>query len=99
VTKCVTSVTRRDISRKIVLCPRMYPPCILIVVMFLLIMQRVFMLNLFVPQFLVTKRKPFGYQRPWLLTSKDPNKFGYLKEIDFLFLGELQGGRESLGVG
>jgi hypothetical protein len=49
VTKCVTSVTRRDISRKIVISPRMYPPCILIIVMFLLIIQRVFMLNLLVP--------------------------------------------------
>jgi hypothetical protein len=31
-----------------------------------------------------TKKKPFGCQNPWSLTSKDPNKFGYLKEIDFL---------------
>jgi hypothetical protein len=49
VIKCVTSVTRRDISRKIIISPRMYPPCILIIVMFLLIIQRVFMLNLLVP--------------------------------------------------
>jgi hypothetical protein len=69
--------------------PSMYPPCILIIVMFLLIIQRVSMLNLLVPQLLVTKRKPFRYQRPWLLTSKDPNKFGYLKEIDSFFVGEL----------
>jgi hypothetical protein len=52
-----------------------------------------------VPQLLATKIKPFGCQRPWSLTSKDPNKFGYLKEIDFVFVGELKGGRESLGVG
>jgi hypothetical protein len=56
------------------------------------------MLNLLVHQLLVTKVNPFGYQRPWLLTPKDPNKFKYLKEIDF-FVGELQGGRESLSVG
>jgi hypothetical protein len=75
-TKFAMSATRRDILRKIVINPRMYPPCILIIDMFLLIMQRVFMLNLLVPQLLVTKRKPFRYQRPWLLTSKDLNKFG-----------------------
>jgi hypothetical protein len=32
----------------------------------------------------VPKRKKFGCQNPWSLTSEDPNKFGYLKEIDFL---------------
>jgi hypothetical protein len=47
------------------------------------------MLNLLVPQLLATKREPFGCQRSWSLTSKDPNKFGYLKEIDFLFVGVL----------
>jgi hypothetical protein len=77
----------------------MYPPFILIIDIFLLIMQRVFMLNLLVPQLLAIKRKPFGCQRPWSLTFKDPNKFGYLKEIDLLFVGVLQGRREPLGVG
>jgi hypothetical protein len=67
--------------------------------MFLLIMLVVFMLSLLVLQLLAPRRKLFGCQRPWSLTSKDPNKFGYLKEIDFLFVGELQDGRKSLGVG
>jgi hypothetical protein len=31
-----------------------------------------------------SKIKPFGCQISWSLTSKDPNKFGYQKEIDFL---------------
>jgi hypothetical protein len=57
------------------------------------------MLNLLVLQLLAIRTKLFGCQRPWSLTSKDPSKFGYLKEIDFLFVGELQRGRESLGVG
>jgi hypothetical protein len=52
--------------------------------MFFLIMQKVFMLNLLVLQLLETRRKLFGCQRPWSLTSKDPSKFGYLKDIDFL---------------
>jgi hypothetical protein len=52
--------------------------------MFFLIMQKVFMLDLLVLQLLATKRKLFGCQRPWSLTSKDPSKVGYLKEIDFL---------------
>ena len=70
--------------RKIVPSSNMYPPLVLSIVMFFLIMQKVFMLNLLVLQLLETKRKLFGCQRPWSLTSKDPSKFGYLKEIDFL---------------
>ena len=31
------------------------------------------------------RRNPFGCQRAWSLTFKDPSKFGYLKRID-LFL-------------
>ena len=30
------------------------------------------------------RRKPFGCQRAWSLTFKDPSKFGYLKRIDLL---------------
>jgi hypothetical protein len=56
VTKCVT---RRDIPRS-VLSKRMYPPLSLIIVMFLLIMQRVSMLSLLVLQLLATRRKQFG---------------------------------------
>jgi hypothetical protein len=67
--------------------------------MFFHIMQKVFMLNLLAIQLLVARRNLFGCQKSWSLTSKDPNKFGYLKEIDFLFVGKLQGGREPLGVG
>src|SRR5699024_11466693 len=43
----------------------MYPPLVLSIVMFFLIMQKVFMLNLLVLQLLETKRKLFGCQRPW----------------------------------
>jgi hypothetical protein len=57
------------------------------------------MLNLLVPQLLATRRKPFRCQRLWSLPSNDPNKFGYLKEIDSHFVGEPQGRSESLGVG
>jgi hypothetical protein len=78
-TKCVISDTRRDISRRVVLSSRMYPLLVLSIVMFFHIMQKVFMLNFLALQLLVAKRKPFGCQRPWSLTSKDPNKFGYLK--------------------
>jgi hypothetical protein len=53
--------------------------------MFFHIMQKVFMLSLLALQLLVPKRKPFGCQRPWSLTSKDPNKFTYLKEIDSFY--------------
>jgi hypothetical protein len=42
------------------------------------------MLSLLALQLLVPKRKKFGWQNPWSLTPEDPNKFGYLKEIDFL---------------
>jgi hypothetical protein len=45
---------------------------------------KVFMLNLLVLLLLATRRKLFGCQRPWSLTSKNPSEFGYLKEIDFL---------------
>jgi hypothetical protein len=50
------------------------------------IMQKVYMLSLLALQLLVPKRKKFGCQNPWSLTSEDLNKFGYLKEIDFLLL-------------
>jgi hypothetical protein len=30
------------------------------------------------------RRKPYGYQRAWLLTFEDPSKCGYLKRIDLL---------------
>jgi hypothetical protein len=70
--------------KKNVLSPRMYPLLILIIVEFLLIMQRVSMLSLLVPQLLATRRNPFVCQIPWSLICKDPNKFRYLKEIDFL---------------
>jgi hypothetical protein len=30
------------------------------------------------------RRKPYGCQRAWLLTSKDSSKCGYLKRIDLL---------------
>jgi hypothetical protein len=53
---------------------------------YVLIMLKVFMLSLLVHKLLATKRKPFGCQKPWSLTSKDPNNFGYLKEIDFHLL-------------
>jgi hypothetical protein len=82
--KCVTNATRRDMSRRIVLNLRMYPYLVLSIAMFFHIMQKVYMLSLLALQLLVPKRKPFVCQNPWSLTSKDPNKFGYLKEIDFL---------------
>jgi hypothetical protein len=71
-------------SKRIVLSSIMYPHLVLSIAMFFHIMQKVFMLSLLALQLLVAKRNPFGCQRPWSLTSKDPNKFGYLKEIDFL---------------
>jgi hypothetical protein len=77
----------------------MYPHLVLSIAMFFHIMQKVFMLSLLALQLLVPKRKPFGCQIPWSLTCKDPNQFGYLKEIDFIFVGKLQGRRKSLGVG
>jgi hypothetical protein len=71
-------------SRKIVLNSKMYPYHVLSIAMFFHIMQKVCMLSLLALQLLVPKRKQFGYQNPWSLTSEDPKKFGYLKEIDFL---------------
>jgi hypothetical protein len=71
-------------SRRIVLNSIMYPYLVLSIAMFFHIMQKVYMLSLLALQLLVPKRKPFGCQNPWSLTSKDPNKFGYLKETDFL---------------
>jgi hypothetical protein len=69
---------RRIVSNSI-----MYHYLILSIAMFFHIIQKVFMLSLLAIQLLVPKMKPFGCQRPWSLTSKDPNKFGYLKEINF----------------
>ena len=43
------------------------------------------------------RRKPFRCQRAWSLTFKDPSKFGYLKRIDLLFVGQLQSRRKALG--
>jgi hypothetical protein len=71
-------------SRKIVLNSKLYPYHVLSIVMSFHIMQKVYMLSLLALQLLVPKRKKFGCQNPWSLTSEDPNKFGYLKEIDFL---------------
>jgi hypothetical protein len=47
----------------------------------------------FVGTVIVGNKKPFGCQRPWSLTSKNPNKFGYLKEIDFLLWVNYKEGR------
>ena len=33
------------------------------------------------PIYMELKRMPFGCLKPWSLTSKDPRKFGYLKEL------------------
>jgi hypothetical protein len=71
-------------SIRIVLNSRMYPYLVLSIAMFFHIMQKVYMLSLLALKLLVPKTKPFGCQKPWSLTSKDLNKFGYLKEIDFL---------------
>lgn len=81
--KYVTNATRRDMPRRIISNSIMYHYLILSIAMFFHIIQKVFMLSLLAIQLLVPKRKPFGCQRPWSLTSKDPNKFGYLKEINF----------------
>ena len=47
------------------------------------------------------KKMPFVCQKSWsltwLLTFKDPRKFGYLKEL-LPFLGELQVRRKTLGA-
>jgi hypothetical protein len=39
-------------------------------------------LNSLVHPLLAQRRRQFGYQRVWLLTSKDPRRYGYLKCID-----------------
>jgi hypothetical protein len=75
----------------------MYPPLALIIAISLLIMLEVFIQSLLVHILLATRRKPFGCQKPWSLTSKDPNKFGYLKEIDFfLYVNYKVGGNHCM---
>jgi hypothetical protein len=64
--------------KKIVLNSKMYPCHVLNIVLSFHIMQKVYMQNLLALQLLVPKRKKFGCQNYWSLTSKDPNKFGYL---------------------
>jgi hypothetical protein len=71
-------------SRKNVLNSKLYPYHVLSIAMSFHIIQKVYMLSLLALQLLVPKIKKFGCQNPWSLTSEDPNKFGYLKEIDFL---------------
>jgi hypothetical protein len=82
-TKCVTNATRRVMSKNYPKFKNVSLPCFSIVMSFH-IMQKVYMLNFLALQLLVPKRKKFGCQNPWSLTSEDPNKFGYLKEIDFI---------------
>jgi hypothetical protein len=72
-------------SRKFVLNSKMYPYHVLSIAIFFHKMQKLYMLSFLALQLLVPKRKKFGCQNPWSLTSEDPNKFGYLKEIDFLY--------------
>jgi hypothetical protein len=44
------------------------------------LLERIEIMLISLTMALTLKRGQFGCQRPWWLTSKDPNKFGYLKE-------------------
>ena len=62
----------------------MYPQLSLTLSMFLIRVLMEFMLSSLVHHGWAQRRKPYGCQIAWLLTFKDPSKFGYLKGIDLL---------------
>nr|CAD39876.2 OSJNBb0058J09.15 [Oryza sativa Japonica Group] len=48
------------------------------------LMMVALLIDMWVPLYSVVKRMPFGCPKLWSVTSNDPNKFGYLKELDLL---------------
>jgi hypothetical protein len=48
------------------------------------LLKRIEIMLIYPTMALALKGSQFACQRPWWLTSKDPNKFDYLKETKFV---------------